>query len=77
LLPPMALVPVHGVVQFGSNAGRTALMVRHIQWAAALWFAVGIVLGIVLGASVVVAIPPAAVLIGVGLFLIWTVLSRP
>ena len=35
------------------------------------------VLGIVLGASVVVAIPPAAVLIGVGLLLIWTVLSRP
>ena len=77
LLPPAALVPVHGVVQFGSNAGRTAMMARHIQWGPALWFAVGIVLGIGLGASVVPAIPPAVVLIGVGLFLIWTVLSKP
>ena len=66
-----------GVVQFGSNAGRTAMMARHIQWGPALWFAVGIVLGIGLGASVVPAIPPAVVLIGVGLFLIWTVLSKP
>lgn len=75
LLPPVALVPVHGVVQFGSNAGRTAMMVRHIQWWALGWFAAGIVAGIALGASVVVAIPPAVIQIGVGVFLIWTVFA--
>ena len=77
LLPPMALVPVHGVVQFGSNAGRTALMVRHIHWPAVARFGTGIVLGMMLGAMVVVDIPAGAVLIGVGLFLIWTVIAHP
>jgi uncharacterized membrane protein YfcA len=75
-LPPAALVPVHGVVQFGSNAGRTAMMFRHIQWWALWWFAAGIVAGIVVGASIAVAIPPAVIQIGVGLFLIWTVFAR-
>lgn len=30
-LPPLIVLPVHGVVQFGSNAGRTWLMRRHID----------------------------------------------
>ena len=76
LLPPVALVPVHGVVQFGSNAGRTAMMARHIQWWAMGWFVAGIVTGIVVGAFVVIDIPPAVVQIGVGLFLIWTIFAR-
>lgn len=77
LLPPAALVPVHGVVQFGSNAGRTSMMARYIRWSAVWWFAAGIILGIAIGASIVIAIPPSVVLIGVGLFLIWTVLAKP
>lgn len=77
LVPPVALVPVHGVVQFGSNAGRTAMMARHIHWPAVARFGAGIVLGIVIGASVAVSLPAAAVQIGVGLFLIWTVLAHP
>ncbi|MCW1932224.1 sulfite exporter TauE/SafE family protein [Pararhodobacter zhoushanensis] len=77
LLPPLALVPVHGVVQFGSNAGRTAMMARYIRWSAVWGFGAGIILGIAIGASLVISIPPSVVLIGVGLFLIWTVLARP
>ena len=77
LVSPTALVPVHGVVQFGSNAGRTAMMFPHIHWPAVARFGAGIVLGIIIGAMVVVNIPPGLVLIGVGLFLIWTVLSKP
>lgn len=77
LLPPAALVPVHGVVQFGSNAGRVSMMARHIHWPAVLRFGAGIVLGILIGATVAISLPAAAVQIGVGLFLIWTVLSSP
>ena len=29
VLPPAALIPVHGLVQLGSNAGRAAIMARH------------------------------------------------
>ncbi|MCB1390343.1 MAG: sulfite exporter TauE/SafE family protein [Rhodobacteraceae bacterium] len=77
LVPPAALVPVHGVVQFGSNAGRTTMMFQHIHWPAVARFGAGIVLGILIGASVVINLPAAAVQIGVGLFLIWTVVSKP
>ncbi|MBT3334540.1 MAG: sulfite exporter TauE/SafE family protein, partial [Rhodospirillaceae bacterium] len=30
VMPAAALVPVHGVVQIGSNFGRATVMVRHI-----------------------------------------------
>ena len=77
LLPPVALVPVHGLVQFGSNAGRAAMMVRDIVPRAVIRFGAGIVLGFLIGATVVISLPPSVVQIGVGLFLIWTVLSKP
>ena len=77
LLPPVALVPVHGVVQFGSNAGRAAMMARDIVPRAVIRFGAGIVLGFLIGATVVISLPPSVVQIGVGLFLIWTVLSKP
>lgn len=77
LVPPAALVPVHGLVQFGSNAGRVSMMVRHIHWPAVARFGAGIALGIALGASVAISLPASAVQIGVGLFLIWTVAAHP
>jgi uncharacterized membrane protein YfcA len=77
LVPPAALIPVHGVVQFGSNLGRALMFPRHIFWPAIPAFAVGTALGTVAGGLVVVELPAAAVQIGVGLFVIWTVLARP
>lgn len=77
LMPPLALIPVHGVVQFGSNAGRAAVMLRHVFWPALLGFGVGAVLGVGLGAAVVVTVSPALVQVGVGLFIIWSVLTKP
>lgn len=32
ILPPAVLIPVHGLVQLGSNAGRTLAMWRHVMW---------------------------------------------
>jgi len=77
LMPPAALIPVHGVVQLGSNAGRAAATFRHIHWPALGWFGVGSLLGAVVGAPLVVNIPGAFVQIGVGLFVIWSVALRP
>ncbi|MFT6104043.1 MAG: putative membrane protein YfcA [Paracoccaceae bacterium] len=77
LLPPAALIPVHGVVQIGSNLGRTVVMFRYIHWAAAPGFMVGTVIGATLGGAMVVSIPPAFVQIGVGLFIVWSVLFSP
>ncbi len=77
LLPPAALIPVHGVIQLGSNALRMAVLVRHVHWPPVAMFLVGTVLGVALGGSVAVNLPPGAVMIGVGCFVIWSVLSKP
>ena len=34
LVPTSALIPVHGLVQFGSNAGRVLVFLRSVAWAA-------------------------------------------
>jgi len=77
LLPPAALIPVHGVVQFGSNVLRAAVLIRHVHWPPFVAFATGAAIGVGLGGAVVVNLPPAVVQIGVGGFVIWSVLARP
>jgi uncharacterized membrane protein YfcA len=77
LVPPAALIPVHGVVQLGSNAGRTAMFLRHVLWTAVPAFAAGSLIGAVAGGMVVVELPASVIQIGIGLFVIWTVFARP
>lgn len=77
LLPPAALIPVHGLVQLGSNVGRAAIMFSHRDQAVLLPFTLGSLVGVALGGSVVVQLPPAVLQIGVGLFVLWTVLATP
>lgn len=77
LLPPAALIPVHGVVQVGSNLGRVLNLLGYVSWQNMGGFLLGTLVGIALGGVVAVNIPPAAVQVGVGLFIIWSVLSKP
>lgn len=77
LVPPAVLIPVHGVVQLGSNAGRAAMLWRHIHRPALPAFALGTLVGCALGGSIVVSLPPQAVQIAVGCFVIYSVLARP
>ncbi len=77
LMPPAALIPVHGVIQLGSNSLRASLLLRHAHWPPFATFAAGATLGAALGGTVVVSLPPAVVQIGVGAFVIWSVLARP
>ncbi len=76
-LPPAALIPVHAVVQVGSNAGRALIMRAHIDWPVWLVFLAGTVIGIVLGGLIVVDLPPALIQIGIGLFILWTIFFKP
>ncbi len=76
VMPIPALVPVHGVVQLGSNAGRSLVLLRHVNWPAALWFAFGAVFGALAGGSLAVNLPAPLVRIGLGLFVLWMVWSR-
>lgn len=77
LVPPAALIPIHGVVQLGSNSGRMAMLLRHVSWPALPAFVIGSVIGAGIGGVVVIDLPPAAVQIGVGGFVIYSVIGRP
>lgn len=77
LMPTYALIPIHGVIQIGSNLSRFALLRAHVFWPPVASFAVGAAIGVALGGAVVINLSPAMVQIGVGLFVIWSVLLRP
>ena len=76
LLPPAALIPVHGIVQFGSNAGRVGIMLKDVVWRPVLPFVIGTVIGAGFGAMVVVQLPPWAVQLALGIFIIWAVFAK-
>lgn len=77
LLPPAALIPVHGMVQLGSYAGRVAIMARDVDRRTLAPFVAGSALGALAGASMAVELSPHWVQIGVGAFILWSVVSRP
>jgi len=76
LVPPAALIPVHGVVQLGSNAGRAGMLWRQINGAALPGFVAGSGIGCALGGVVAVDLPPNLVQIGVGAFVIYSVFAK-
>lgn len=57
VLPASAIVPVHGMVQLGSNTGRAAMTLRHINLRLIAWFAPGALLGAWLGSLFLVDLP--------------------
>ncbi|MEM9062371.1 MAG: sulfite exporter TauE/SafE family protein [Pseudomonadota bacterium] len=77
LLAPAALIPVHGVVQLGSNAGRALIMREHISRAVFVPFVIGALIGVAIGGVVVVDLPPHIIQIAVGLFILWSIVARP
>jgi uncharacterized membrane protein YfcA len=70
--PPAVLIPIHGVVQLGSNVGRAALMFRNVLREILPVFLIGTILGAVLGANLVVALPIALLQFVLALFILYS-----
>lgn len=69
-LPPVAVVPVHGVVQFASNASRGAFSPKGIK-RDILWpFLIGCLIGTLVGSQVVLKVPTEFLPIPLGLFIL-------
>jgi uncharacterized membrane protein YfcA len=73
LVPVKAIIPIHGIVQLGSNTGRALLMVKDVHWYHVLWFSLGGVFGAALGGHVVVSLPIDTLRIMLGLFILLSV----
>ncbi len=73
MLPPAVLLPVHGVVQVGSNCGRAVIMRRDIARPLVLPFLIGSLVGVTAGAQIVGMVPRSVLLVVLGLFILWSV----
>lgn len=71
LLPPLAVIPVHGIVQLGSNGGRSIIQRAHINWQIAGVFALGALVGAIVGGQVVFALPPSMLKGVLGIFILY------
>ncbi|WP_227814075.1 sulfite exporter TauE/SafE family protein [Nitrogeniibacter aestuarii] len=71
VLPPAVIIPLHGVVQLGSNGGRALMAWRHIDWKTMAAFIPGAVAGAVLGALVLVRLPPAVLYLCIAGFILY------
>ncbi len=70
LLPVAVLVPVHGVVQWGSNAGRAIVQRQFIAWERLLPFIAGSFAGAAIGAPFVTSLEDPLLKIALGCFII-------
>ena len=72
-LPPVIVIPTHGAVQLGSNVGRAALLRRNIDAGILLPFVLGALIGVAVGANVLVALPTATLQVILSLFILASV----
>ncbi len=75
MLPPIALIPIHGIVQLGATASRTWFMRRHIQRQVVLPFLVGTALGSALSGVLFIQLPPWLIQYLVAAFILWSVVG--
>lgn len=70
LVPPVALIPVHGIIQLGSNGGRVAIMAKDVVWRPMIPFVIGALIGAIAGGLVAVQLPIWLVQLGLGIFIL-------
>ncbi len=58
-LPPLALIPVHGVIQLGSNFSRVLIQRDFIDWQVSSAFSAGSLMGVVIGAYFIIQLEPS------------------
>ncbi|MDF2182411.1 sulfite exporter TauE/SafE family protein [Neptuniibacter sp. CAU 1671] len=72
-VPITALIPVHGLVQMGSNANRAWLTRHHTDWQLVAGFALGAALGAAVASLIVVQLPLQVIQLSVALFILYLV----
>ncbi len=65
-----SLIPVHGLVQLGSNSGRAWHQRAYVIWPKLLPFMIGAVFGAVIGTTMVIQLPDRPMKVGLGIFVL-------
>ena len=73
VFPAPAVIPIHGIAQLGSNAGRFYLQRQDVVWRIVLWFSAGGLVGAFLGGRLAVEMPVWLLRAGVAAFILYTV----
>lgn len=74
IVPAAALIPLHGLVQLGSNGNRAWLTRQHTQWPVVRRFLLGAIVGAALASLIVVQLPLQWIQLSVAgfiLYLVW------
>ena len=75
-LNPIALLPVHGSVQIGSNFGRMLVMLKSVYKSPIIPFLIGSFIGSSFGGLMFVQFPSWIIQVVVGSFILWTVYGK-
>ena len=73
LTPPIVALPVHALVQIGSNAGRAWMLRPHVMSCVVTWFVPGSILGVLLASQLIVTLPDSTLQLMLASFILWTV----
>ncbi|WMS44174.1 sulfite exporter TauE/SafE family protein [Acuticoccus sp. MNP-M23] len=77
VVPIEALIALHGIIQVGSNAGRTIVLARQVNYRLLLPFVLGATVGVAIGAALVTDLPEATILLAIGVFVTVTTWVKP
>ncbi|MDN3555813.1 sulfite exporter TauE/SafE family protein [Halomonas maura] len=72
VMPAAALIPVHGMVQLGSNVGRMAMTWRHVDRVTLLAFLPGVALGALAAAWLLIRLPAGVLELCIAAFVLFT-----
>ncbi|SHE80973.1 Uncharacterized membrane protein YfcA [Modicisalibacter ilicicola DSM 19980] len=72
VMPATALIPVHGMVQLGSNLGRATLTWRHIDRQVIAAFLPGVVLGALAAAWLLIRLPSGVLELAIAAFVLYS-----
>ena len=72
LMPPIAIIPVHAVIQVSSNFSRATMMWSHIKYTWMTSFVLGTIIGATIGGQVVFALPANLLKGIIGLFILYS-----
>lgn len=71
VIPPAIIIPLHGVIQLGSNANRAAMCWRDIDWKLLGTFLPGAIVGSIIGSFVLTALPPTVMYLTISAFILY------